>query len=98
MWVRLLRDCRRAQKNSNDNADVADQTKTAARHDSLPRLAGAPLIFYNRVRVLARHKVVIGLRQSSATMGNIDAGCATPNRLRTLTKTDTETVQLCFEV
>ena len=33
--------------NREDNTDVADQVKTVARHDSLPRFAAAPLIFYN---------------------------------------------------
>lgn len=56
--VRFLRDRRRAEENSNDNGDVADQMKTAARHDSLSGFAGAPSIFYNRVKVAGKELLI----------------------------------------
>ena len=59
MRIGDLRECGGAQNNREHSTDVADHVKTAARHGSLPRFAGAPLIFYNRVGPLARHKVVI---------------------------------------
>jgi hypothetical protein len=67
--VRLLRNRRRAEEDSDDNGDVADQMKTAARHDSLPGFAGAPLIFYNRMRADSRYKVVIISKQQRSCAG-----------------------------
>ena len=49
MSVGNLRDSRGVLKKCEQRTDDADQVKTAARHDHLPRFAGAPLIFYNRV-------------------------------------------------
>ena len=43
----LCDDGRAQQRAASNNTDDADHVKTAARHDSLPRFAGAPLIFYN---------------------------------------------------
>jgi hypothetical protein len=59
MSVGVLRERMETQEDREYNTDVADQVKTAARHDSLPRFAGAPSIFYNSERPLSSHKVVI---------------------------------------
>ena len=45
VWVRGLSDDGRAQQGREQRTDDADQVKTVARHDSLPRFAGAPPIF-----------------------------------------------------
>ena len=44
MWFRGLSDDGRAQQGREQRTDDADQVKTVACHDSLPRFAGAPLI------------------------------------------------------
>jgi hypothetical protein len=59
MRIGDLRECWGVQNKRENNTDVADHVKTAARHDSLPRFAGAPLIFYNRVGSVSSHKIVI---------------------------------------
>ena len=61
MRIGDLRECWGAQNKRENNTDVADHVKTAERHDSLPRFAGAPLMFYNRARSLSRPKVVIAI-------------------------------------
>jgi hypothetical protein len=48
MRVGDLRDSGGALKKREQRTDDADQMKTVARHDSLPRFAGAPMMFYNR--------------------------------------------------
>ena len=45
MRIGDLRECGGAQNKREHNTDVADHVKTAARHDSLPGFAGAPLMF-----------------------------------------------------
>ena len=47
MRVGNLRDSRGTLKKREQRTDDADQMKTVARHDSLPRFAGAPQMFYN---------------------------------------------------
>jgi hypothetical protein len=54
-----LRDSGGVLKKREQRTDDADQVKTAARHDSLPRFAGAPWIFYNRLPRVSSSKVVI---------------------------------------
>jgi hypothetical protein len=54
-----LRDSGGVLEKREQRTDDADQVKAVARHDSLPRFAGAPLMFYNCIRFLSRHKVVI---------------------------------------
>ena len=70
-----LRDSRGVLKKREQRTDDADQVKTVARHDSLPRFAGAPLIFYNRVRSVSRSKNVIPARtaevRSACPVGSV---------------------------
>jgi hypothetical protein len=65
---------RAAQKDRECNTNGADQVKTVARHDSLPRFAGAPLIFYNCIRSVARHKVVIVDKRQSLVRDAFQVG------------------------
>ena len=78
MRVRGLSDDGRAQQGREQRTDDADQVKTVARHDSLPRFAGAPLMFYNCLGFLARHKVVIEWQSSDGearTLAGKDGYC-----------------------